>query len=77
MRSPVATSNTITSPWIAGLAVLALAGVNVMSLVMAMRASSAGITNRLPPPGKACTRRSGTWTEVSASSARISAASAA
>jgi hypothetical protein len=52
-RWPVATSNTTTSPWMVGRPVPALAGVKVMSLVMAVRASSAGITNRLPPPGRA------------------------
>ena len=48
----------------------ALAGVKVMSLVMATRLSSAGITNRLPPPGKGCTRRAGTWTVASPSTSR-------
>ena len=45
-RSPVATSNTVTSPWMVGRAVPALAGVKVMSLVIAVRASQAGMANR-------------------------------
>jgi hypothetical protein len=75
-RAPVATSNTTTSPWIAGRFVPALAGVKVMSLVMATRASCAGITNRLPPPGSDNTIRGGTCT-VSSRNSRASSLTSA
>ena len=59
-----------------GMPVLALAGVKVMSLVMAVQLSTAGITNNveLCPNGltKGCTKRAGMLTVASCSSNSIS-----
>ena len=55
---------------------MALAGVKVISLAMAMCRSVAGMTNRLAPPGSACTRRGATVTESSWSSKVISSTKA-
>ena len=54
----------------------ALAGVKVMSLVMATLRSVAGIRNRLPPWASGSTLRAGTETVLSCSSWAISSASA-
>lgn len=58
-RSPLATSNTTTSPWMVGRALPALAGV-VMSLVTASVPSVEGITNSVPWPASGITMRGGT-----------------
>lgn len=75
-RSPVATSNTTTSPWIDGRPVPALPGVRVMSLVMFHRL----IRGRHHKQAAALCQRQhsplGTTTPLSCSKAAISSASA-
>ena len=74
-RSPLATSNTTTSPWMVGRVLPTLAGVKVMSLVTASLPSVEGITNSEPWPASGITMRGGTSTPGSASRAAISSAS--